>query len=406
MVEYLAVFAASAGVTFLVTPLVRRLALRFGAVDHPSDRKVHPRATPTLGGVAIFVGALAGIVAARGIGAFQSLFETSSELVATMVAGAVILVVGVVDDVKGLRVGTKVAGQVLAVGLMVLLGVQLLYFWLPGQDILTLSPEFAVLLTVMWALAMMNAVNLIDGLDGLAAGIVAIAAISFFIYVFRSPPDVNGNPSAAALLSAVAAGAALGFLPWNFHQARIFMGDAGAMFLGLLMASATISGVGRNLYPPGAGDFAVFLVPVLVPLFVLAVPFVDVMLAIARRMRRRKPITHADKEHLHHRLMDIGHSHRQAVILLYVWSALLSGTALAIGFIDGRVAVGVIAIAAAAVILLTLLPRLRELRTVPMNGDEDAPAEVDDQDPARSGSAETTAVTPPAASLEPRDDPA
>ena len=362
MFPYLAVFAASAGAAFLTTPLVRRLAIRFGAVDQPSDRKVHPKPTPTLGGIAIFLGLLAGLGLSRGLSFFEDLHRTSSEVVAVVAAAVVIVAVGTVDDVKGSTVPTKLAGQVLAAGVLVLLGVQLLYLWLPGQDILALGPDLSVAVTLVWALAMMNAINLIDGLDGLAAGIVAIAAAAFFWYTFRSPPDLLGEPSVAALLSAVTAGAALGFLPWNFHPARIFMGDSGAMLLGLLLASATASGVGRNLFPPSGGDFAVFAIPAIVPLFVLAVPVLDVAWAIVRRVRRGRPVHHADKEHIHHRLMDIGHSHRQAVVLLYVWSALISGCGLAVALIDGRLGVGLIVVGSLAVLLLTLLPRMRGRR--------------------------------------------
>jgi UDP-GlcNAc:undecaprenyl-phosphate/decaprenyl-phosphate GlcNAc-1-phosphate transferase len=381
LLPYLAVFAASAGAAFLATPLVRRLAIRFGAIDHPSDRKVHPRPTPTLGGVAIFLGVLAGIGASRMIPFFGDLHRTSSELVAVIAASFVILVVGVHDDVRGATVPTKVSGQVLAAGILVLLGVQLLYFWLPGPDILTLGPDLAVPLTILWIMAMMNAVNLIDGLDGLAAGIVTIAAAAFFVYMFRDP-NLAGEATTAGLLSAVAAGAAVGFLPWNFHPARIFMGDSGAMLLGLVLGAATISGVGRNPNPPAAGDFAVFAIPVLVPLFVLAVPFLDVTLAILRRLWRRRPIHHPDKEHIHHRLMEIGHSHRQAVGLLYVWSALISGCALAVGLIDGRLAVGGIILAAVAVLGLTLLPRLRRRREGrPSDSPALSPVLTDDERP-------------------------
>jgi UDP-GlcNAc:undecaprenyl-phosphate/decaprenyl-phosphate GlcNAc-1-phosphate transferase len=358
---YLAVLAASAGAAFIATPLVRRLAIRFGAIDHPSDRKVHPLPTPTLGGVAIFLGLVAGVGASRFMPFFSDLHRTSSEIVAVVVAAAIILVVGVVDDVRGVDVASKLSGQVLAAGILVLLGVQLLWFWLPGPNILSLGPDLAVPLTVLWVLAMMNAVNLIDGLDGLAAGIVIIAAGAFFVYTVRGPSPIDGA-STAALFAAVTAGSCLGFLPWNLHPARIFMGDSGSMLLGLLLAASTISGVGRNPSPPAAGDFAVFALPVLVPLFVLAVPFLDVALAIARRVRRRRPVTHPDKEHIHHRLMDLGHSHRQAVLLLYLWSALISGCALAVGLIDGRLAVSAIVLGALAVIGLTLLPGLRERR--------------------------------------------
>jgi UDP-GlcNAc:undecaprenyl-phosphate GlcNAc-1-phosphate transferase len=351
---YLLVFAASAGVTFAITPLVRRLSLRLGWIDHPSDRKVHPNPTPTAGGIAMYAGVAAGLLAARLIPFLSDLHETSSELDAAFVAATVVVVLGVVDDTRGVTALGKLAGQVLAAGLVVLLGVQLLYFYFPGPGVVSPSPDVAVPLTVLWIVALMNAVNLVDGLDGLAAGMVAIAAIAFFAY-FRTP-DGTEQASVAALVSAIVAGVAIGFLPWNFHPAKIFMGDSGALMLGLLMAVATISGVGQNLEGPSGGDLAVIAIPIVIPLLVLAVPLLDVVLAIIRRMRKGIGIAHADKEHIHHRLMDIGHSHRQAVLLMYLWGALIAAAALVVAYVDGRTLVA--AILASGVLIATVLPRL------------------------------------------------
>ena len=225
MRPYLLVFAASAGVTFLVTPVVRRLALWRGWIDQPSDRKVHPRPTPTAGGLAMYVGVAAGLLAARAIPFLSDLRETSSELDAAFVAATVVVVLGMVDDTRGVSALGKLAGQVLAAGIVVLLGVQLLYFYFPGQDVLALQPDLAVPLTVLWIVALMNAVNLVDGLDGLAAGMVAIAAIAFFAY-FRTP-DGGDQASVAALMSTIVAGVALGFLPWNFYPAEDLHGRLG-----------------------------------------------------------------------------------------------------------------------------------------------------------------------------------
>ena len=355
MIPYLVVFAASAVASFVATPAVRLLSLRLGWIDHPSDRKVHPRPTPSAGGLAIFLGIAVGLGVSRLFPFLSRLFETTSDPDAALVAGLVILVLGVMDDTRGVSALGKLAGQVLAAGMLVLFGVQLLYFYFPGQGILVLSPDLAVPLTVLWVVAMVNAVNLIDGLDGLAAGMVAIGAIAFFAYMYRAPGG-GADPSTAALLSAVVAGSALGFLPWNFHPAKIFMGDSGAMLLGLMMGVATISGVGRSATGPSGGDFAAVAIPIAVPLLVLAVPFLDVLLAIVRRMRKGLGITHADKQHIHHRLLDIGHSHRAAVLLMYLWSALISVCALAVAFINGRILVG--AIVMVAVTVAAVLPKL------------------------------------------------
>jgi len=335
MISYLVVFAVSASVAFASTPLVRRFAVRTGAIDRPSDRKVHPKPTPTLGGLAVYLGVLAGMGVSRLLPFFSILHRSSSEPSAALLGGLVILVVGVYDDIRGTSAAGKAAGQVLAAGILILLGVQLLYFWFPGQGILSLGSDVGVPLSVLWVVAMVNAVNLIDGLDGLAAGTVAIAALAFFAYIYVSPGSQSGQASTAALISAIVAGVAVGFLPWNFHPARIFMGDSGAMLLGLLLAVATISGVGRTATQPSGGDLAAFSIPVIIPVIVLALPFLDVMFAIARRLWRGRPVTHPDKEHIHHRLMDIGHSHRNAVLLMYMWSALISLAALAVAMVNG-----------------------------------------------------------------------
>jgi UDP-GlcNAc:undecaprenyl-phosphate/decaprenyl-phosphate GlcNAc-1-phosphate transferase len=356
-VAYLLVFLATAAAAFGATPLVRRMAVRWRAIDNPSDRKVHPAPTPTLGGVALWFAMLVGLGAAYLIPSFRSLFQVSSEPLGAALAGTVIVVLGAYDDLHGLSAPAKVAGQILSAGLLILAGVQLVYFWIPGLGILSLSPDVAVPLTLLWALLMINAVNLIDGLDGLAAGVVVIAAAAFFTYAFGAGAASYPGASPASLLSAVVAGAAVGFLPHNFHPARIFMGDSGSMLLGLLLAGATVSGVGRSDAPTNT-DLAALAIPVVIPLLVLAVPFTDVVLAIIRRIRRGRKVYAPDKEHIHHRLLEIGHSHRAAVLLMYLWSALLASAALAITFIRStELAVGMLAVVA-AVLLGTSLPRM------------------------------------------------
>lgn len=362
--DYAAVFGATAVAAFVATPLVRRLAVRFAFIDRPSDRKVHPKPTPTLGGLALWFAVLIGLFVAYTLPAFQSLFEGSSEPVGVAVAGTVIVALGGYDDVRGLSVPAKVAGQVLAAGILLLYGVQLLYFWFPGLGILSLSADLALPLTLLWVLAMVNAVNLIDGLDGLAAGVVAIAAAAFFIYAQEAGQPIWNGPSPASLLSVVVAGAAVGFLPHNLHPARIFMGDSGSMLLGLVLAAATISGVGRTVEPTDS-ELAALAIPVAIPLLVLAVPFTDVAFAIVRRVRRGRPVTRPDKEHIHHQLLEIGHSHRTTVLLMYLWSALLAGSALAITYVRSRLLAVTLLVLVALVLVGTSLPRmLRRGRTL------------------------------------------
>jgi UDP-GlcNAc:undecaprenyl-phosphate GlcNAc-1-phosphate transferase len=358
---YLIVFLVAAGVTFGLTPLVRGLAVRFGAIDQPSDRKLHMVPTPTMGGLAMWVGFLVAMGVSRFLPFFDSMNDTAAEPLAAVVTCTLMTGLGVIDDRRGTSALAKLTAQIFIAGILVLLGVQLLYFVLPGEGLAVLGTDEAVPLTILWVVAAANAINLVDGLDGLAAGMVAISAATFFIYLVRGG-DTSESASVAALLSAITVGICAGFLPWNFHPAKIFMGDTGSMLLGMLVAIATISGVGRNPVPPPRGEVAVIALPLLVPLLVLGIPFLDVLLAIVRRTRKGLGIAHADKEHIFHHLMDIGHGHRGAVLLMYLWSALVCGSALAIGVIDGRLVGGAIVGCALLLFLVTALPRLLERR--------------------------------------------
>jgi UDP-GlcNAc:undecaprenyl-phosphate GlcNAc-1-phosphate transferase len=357
VIAYVVVFLATSLTTFAVTPLVRRFVVRIGAIDYPSDRKVHPTPTPTMGGLAMYVGFLVGLGVSRFLPFFSEMNRSSTEPLAALVTCTLMVALGAIDDKRGTSALAKFTAQVFIAGVLVLTGVQLLYFWLPWFGIVSIGSDLGVPLTILWVVLVANAVNLIDGLDGLAAGMVTIAAGVFFVYMVRAP-SLFGPASPAPLLSMIAAGICVGFLPWNFNPARIFMGDSGSMLLGMLLSLATISGFGRNPYPPSGGDLAVIAIPILVPLLVLAVPLLDVALAIVRRVRKGIGIGHADKAHIHHRLMDIGHTHRGAVLLMYLWSALLSGSALAVGLINGRLAVGAILSVAGVLFLITALPRL------------------------------------------------
>jgi len=360
MRSYLGVFLATAGVTCVATPLVRLGAVRVKAIDYPSERKVHARPTPTLGGLAMLLGILVGFGVARLTPALAPAFRFSSELQGALLAALVACALGVVDDMRNLSAPAKVAGQVLAASLLILNGVELLFFWLPlpRQGVLSLGPDLAVPLTILWVLILVNAVNLIDGLDGLAAGIVFIAAAAFFVYAYRVPP-VTGSATlqAAPILCAVVAGACIGFLPWNFPPARIIMGDTGSMLLGMLLAAATISAIGRTLQPTGH-DVAAFSIPVLIPVLVLAVPLLDVVLAIVRRLAHHRPVFAPDKDHIHHQLLQVGHSQRQTVLLMYLWSAVLAGSALGLTYVSSRGVATATVLFALLVVAGTLVPRL------------------------------------------------
>ena len=249
MVAYLIVFLVAAGTTFALTPLVRRLAIRFGAIDTPSERKLHTVPTPTMGGLAMWAGFLVAIGVSRLLPFFEPMNATAVEPLAAVVTCTMMVGLGVIDDRRGTSALAKLTAQIFIAGILILLGVQLAFFVLPGEGLAVLGTDEAVPLTILWVLAAANAINLVDGLDGLAAGMVAIAAATFFIYMVRGA-DLSESASVAALLSAITVGVCLGFLPWNFHPAKIFMGDTGSMLLGMLVAVATISGVGLNPFPP------------------------------------------------------------------------------------------------------------------------------------------------------------
>lgn len=331
---YAVVFAVATLATLLLTPLVRRLAVRIGAIVPPTPRGVHTRATPTLGGAAMFVGFLLAMAIASQIPQFREMFDGSSEPAGLMLAAGVMFAVGALDDLRDVSPPAKIAGMVLAGSLLSLFGVSMLFFRVPfaAWDTIVLSPDLAPLVTVIVVVLFANAVNLIDGLDGLAAGIVLIAGTALFLYSDRLFKNgfLEGS-NIAPLVAVIAVGVCAGFLPYNFpfssKSAKIFMGDAGALFLGLLLATTTITIGGRADYQyTGATYF--FFAPLVIPIVILGVPIVDTAFSFIRRVARRRSFSVADKDHLHHRLMRLGHGPRRTVVILWLWTALLSAIAL------------------------------------------------------------------------------
>jgi len=364
---FLIVAAVSAVAAFAVTPVIRRVAIRLRVVDVPTDRKVHAEPTPLLGGVVLYVAIVVGVIAAWTLPEFRALFRESSEPVGIILAATALVVLGVVDDVRDLRPATKLAGQLIVAGILVRSGVQIFYIWLPGVGIVSLSSDLAALVTALWTVAIVNAVNLIDGLDGLAVGVTAIAAGSFFIYAHQTS---GAFATTAELLTAVTVGACIGILRFNFSPATIFIGDAGAYVLGLILASATMSAISRTTEPQFI-DVAGFIVPALVPFVVLAIPLADVGFAIARRMRRGRPVFHADKAHIHHWLLDMAGSHRSAVLVMYLWSAMISASALVLALGPGTFwrAVSLSIMGLLALSILVLPRALRRLSAGRVPGD-------------------------------------
>ncbi len=360
MLAYGIVFAVAAAVTFALTPVVTRMSVRWGAVVKPDERRIHEHPTPTLGGIAMLAALLVALGVAWALPAFRPVFE-SSEPFGVAIAAIVILAIGMLDDLREVSAPAKVAGQVLAASILGLAGVVMFFFRVPFADFYVLSPDLGFLFTVLWVIAMANAVNLIDGLDGLAAGVVAIAAGAFFIYSYRlADVGLLSPDNMAPLVVAITCGLCVGFLPHNFHPAKVFMGDSGSLLLGLLMAATTVS-VGGRTADQFSGQTYFFFAPLVIPFVILGVPFVDTALAIVRRARRRTSLSQADKEHLHHRLMRQGHGQRRSVIILWAWTAILSGVVLLPTYTNQGNAVVPFAVAALAVLLYTLFhPGVRQ----------------------------------------------
>ena len=338
MKGYAVICAVALGTTFALTPVVRWLAIRFGAVVAPSAdaRHVHTKPTPTLGGAAMFVGFLAAMAVASHMQQFHDMFVDNSEPVGLLLGAGVMFVTGALDDLIEVSPPAKLAGQVLAASVLWWFGVVMYFFRVPFNlfhtGVVVLSPDLAPLVTALWVVLMTNAVNLIDGLDGLAAGIVAIAGGALFLFADRLfKAGYLGGDNIAPLVAIIAVGVCIGFLPFNWHRepggATIIMGDAGALFLGVLLAVPTITIGGRTDFA-FSGNTYFFFAPLAIPVVILGVPILDVGFSFIRRLVKRQHWHQADAGHLHHRLMRLGHGQRRTVVMLWAWTALLSAVAL------------------------------------------------------------------------------
>jgi len=350
--EYLLVILAVALLTALTTPVARALAVRIGAVAEVRDRDVHTSPTPRLGGLAMYVGLLAGLLLASTLPMMRSAFDSGGQALGLAAAGGVLVVLGVIDDTIGLDAPTKLAGQAVAATVLALLGVGLI--WVPvGDGIVLLDPFTSVILTVVIVIVSVNAVNFVDGLDGLAAGVVGIGALAFFGYCYLLSVEYGlQRATLPTLISAITVGMAAGFLRYNLSPARLFMGDTGSMLLGLLLAASALSLTGQidPTVLPGTSAFAAFL-PVLLPLAVIALPLADMVLAVIRRTRRRRLPWTPDREHLHHQLLRRGHSPQRTVLLLYGLTGAIAFTTVATAILPTPAVLGLGAIAVLALLL-------------------------------------------------------
>jgi UDP-GlcNAc:undecaprenyl-phosphate GlcNAc-1-phosphate transferase len=324
IVSYVVVLVVGAVVTMAANVPARIISQRAGYMAQPDERKVHETVTPYGGGAAMLVGFSIALLVAVLIPSLRSVITSSHEMIGVLLAAGVIFVVGLLDDFRDMSAPAKVAGQCLAASILYFSGCTMYQLKLPFAGFVVLGPSILPLITAVWVFALTNAVNLIDGLDGLAAGIVAIASGTLCIYGLRLEdlgllPVTNVGP----LIAALTCGICLGFLRDNFHPAKLFMGDAGALMLGLLMSASTMVIGGRT--PPASGVTFFFFAPLLIPVFILGVPLIDAVWAFVRRTVSGQGFQTPDKNHIHHRLMRLGHGQRRTVVILWLWTALLCG---------------------------------------------------------------------------------
>ncbi|MFE5598767.1 MraY family glycosyltransferase [Streptomyces coelicoflavus] len=369
MREYLLTLCITAAVTYLLTGPVRKFAIVAGAMPEIRARDVHREPTPRLGGIAMFFGLCAGLLVADHLTNLSEVFEKSNEPRALLSGAALIWLIGVLDDKFEIDALIKLGGQMIAAGVMVVQGLTILWIPLPGVGTVALTQWQGTLLTVALVVITINAVNFVDGLDGLAAGMVCIAAAAFFMYAYRIWYSYGIEAAApASLFAAILMGMCLGFLPHNMHPARIFMGDSGSMLIGLVLAAGAISVTGQvdpdlmNLFSGSERNSVHQMVPVYIPLVmpltIIAIPAADLILAIVRRTWKGQSPFAADRGHLHHRLLEIGHSHSRAVLIMYFFSALIAFGALAysVNAASMWIVLSVVFLSAIGLVLL-LLPR-------------------------------------------------
>ncbi|WP_367044977.1 MraY family glycosyltransferase [Streptomyces sp. Je 1-332] len=369
MREYLLTLCITAAVTYLLTGPVRKFAIVAGAMPEIRARDVHREPTPRLGGIAMFFGLCAGLLVADHLPNLNDVFERSNEPRALLSGAALIWLIGVLDDKFEIDALIKLGGQMIAAGVMVLQGLTILWIPVPGYGMVLLDQGQGTLLTVALVVITINAVNFVDGLDGLAAGMVCIAATAFFLYAYRIWYGYGIEAAApATLFAAILMGMCLGFLPHNLHPARIFMGDSGSMLIGLVLAAGAISATGQidgdalSLNFGGTRDATHAMLPVFIPLLmpltIIAIPFADLVLAIVRRTWNGKSPFAADRGHLHHRLLEIGHSHSRAVLIMYFWSALIGFGTVAYSVHSASMWILLLIVALSAVgLVLLMLPR-------------------------------------------------
>lgn len=311
MLIFLLTFLIALMITILLTPMVRSFAPEIGAMDKPAARKVHTTNTPRTGGVAIYLGVMMALLFGLFLGAVLGIKINPRPILGLLLGGSVIFLVGLADDIWHLRAVTKLFWQIVGAGVAICFGVEISFLTNPFNGLFPLG-LIAIPITLFWLVGMTNAMNLIDGLDGLAAGVTSISAVTLFVVALRT------HQLGAALVMMALAGAALGFLRYNFNPASIFLGDAGSYFLGFVLAAASIIGVFKTT----------LVVALIIPILILGVPIFDTVFAILRRLKEKKGLFTADDQHIHHLLLRAGLTQREAVMSIYIACFLLSFIAL------------------------------------------------------------------------------
>lgn len=371
MRAYLLMMLISAVVTFFGTFSVLKLAHRYKIYPAIRSRDVHTRPTPRLGGVAMFAGFLVTVVIAGSLGWFKSVYAEPVQIIAIVAAAFLITLIGFLDDLYDLDWSLKLAGQFLVAGILAWQGVQIVSLPIGGLTIGSFGISFIA--TVFLAVLVMNAVNFIDGLDGLVAGVVFIGTAVFFAYSYLLAQQTSPTNyfNLASLLSAIVLGMCIGFLPYNWHRAKIFMGDSGAMLLGLLMATSALTVTGQ-IDPQiiSRGELIPAFIPLILPLAILILPLLDFSLAVIRRLKAGKSPFAADREHIHHRLQDFGHTHLGSVLVFYVWTALISLTCLLFFFWPSWAVWLFLNFGLIAALTLTLWPLIQRRQKISRNNSQ------------------------------------
>lgn len=391
---YALVGLLTAVVTFGLSWVIWKLSTRYRLYPKIRARDVHTTPTPRLGGIAMFIGVLAGFAVASGLPTFSLVFAEPLKVVALLGSALIIVLLGVADDIWDLDWVTKLAGQIIAAGV---LAWQIQLVSLPFvEGVALVSPFMSLVLTVLVVVLVMNAVNFIDGLDGLVAGVALIANAIFFIYAYiLQLTNRDDFFNLSSLISVAVMGACFGFLFLNWHPAKLFMGDAGALLVGLLMAASAISVTGRinpTDFAPDRSSLLPALMLIVLPFAILILPLLDFGLAIVRRLRAGKSPFSADRKHLHHRLLDMGHSHFHAVLIFYAWTTVVAVGCLLFMFLDILPTVVIIAIGLLICTAMTLAPLSRRKRAeaaaqlAAPDAPDATPAHLDPLDKASTGS--------------------